>query len=279
MQALIVEAAGERFALPAVQIVRAVPRGVGHLEPMGDKLIYRLTDKGVERVYPALNLAQAVGLSRSTDVPPEDFDVVIVRIDDKIHALAVEHLLDSRELLVKSPGRYAKHIRGVVGLSILGDGGIAVNLDLTHLLSGNVRKPMLQNNAQASMSIAHERALPTVLIVDDSLSVRNTLLQLTQDAGYRARTARDGIEAIETLKNFRPDMVLTDLEMPNLNGVELTSHIKRRTDMKGVPVIMITSRSQEKHRRMAEQAGVDAYITKPYNEVELLEVMRSSLAA
>jgi chemosensory pili system protein ChpA (sensor histidine kinase/response regulator) len=137
----------------------------------------------------------------------------------------------------------------------------------------------LQNKAGAALAITQDKALPTVLIVDDSLSVRNTLLQLIQDAGFSARTARDGIEAIETLKSFKPDMVLTDMEMPNLNGVELTSHIKGRADMKGVPVIMITSRSQDKHRHLAEQAGVDAYITKPYNDVALIEVIRSSLAA
>ena len=99
-----------------------------------------------------------------------------------------------------------------------------------------------------------------------------------QDAGYRVEAARDGIEAIDTLRAFKPVVVLTDLEMPNMNGVELTTHIRRREDMKGVPIIMITSRSQDKHRRMAEQAGVDAYITKPYNDGELLETIRQHLA-
>jgi len=168
-------------------------------------------------------------------------------------------------------------MRGVTGLSILGDGGIAVNLDLVHLLAGGARRAAVQD--APAMPLVTERLLPAVLIVDDALSVRNSLLQMVQDAGFRAQTARDGIEAVEALKDFKPDVVLTDLEMPNLNGIELTLHIRSREDLKGLPVIMITSRSQDKHRRMAEQAGVDAYFTKPYNDGELLQAIRLSLVA
>jgi CheY-like chemotaxis protein len=116
-----------------------------------------------------------------------------------------------------------------------------------------------------------------VLIVDDALTVRNALRQLVQDAGYRVEAARDGIEAIEALRTFKPRVVLTDLEMPNMNGVELTAHLRGRDDMKDVPIIMITSRSQEKHRRMAHEAGVDTYLTKPYNDAELLDAIRQAV--
>jgi chemotaxis protein histidine kinase CheA len=278
MQALIVEAAGQRFALPSVQIVRAVPRGIGHFERLADKLIYHQADRGGEKVFPALDLAQALGLPHATGKALADYDAVIVHIDERTHALAVERLLDARELLVKSPGRYARHVRGVAGLSLLGDGSIAVNLDLVHLLANGARHAIVRDETAAAPLVA-ERLLPSVLIVDDALSVRNSLLQMVQDAGFNAKTARDGIEAIDALKNFRPDVVLTDLEMPNLNGIELTSHIRGREDLKSLPVIMITSRSQDKHRRMAEQAGVNAYFTKPYNDGELLQAIRSSLAA
>jgi len=109
--------------------------------------------------------------------------------------------------------------------------------------------------------------------------VRNSLLQLVRDAGFRAATARDGAEAIVTLREFRPDVVLTDLEMPNIDGIHLTSHIRGRHDLKDLPVIMITSRSQDKHRRLAEEAGVDAYLTKPYNDRELMQTIRRLVPA
>jgi chemosensory pili system protein ChpA (sensor histidine kinase/response regulator) len=82
---------------------------------------------------------------------------------------------------------------------------------------------------------------------------------------------------VERLRTFKPHVVLTDLEMPNMNGVELTMHLRGRDDMKGLPIIMITSRSQDKHRRMAEQAGVDTYMTKPYNDGDLLQAIREAV--
>ncbi|HSV52351.1 MAG TPA: response regulator [Burkholderiaceae bacterium] len=272
VQSLIVEVAGQSFALPSVQVEQAVSRGVGTFETIGKQLVYRLG----KRVYPALRLAEVAGLAMDADKPLDDHDAVIVRLDDKTHALAVDRLVDARELLVKSPGRYARHVRGVAGLSILGDGGVAVNLDLAHLLAAGTQSTVVRSIAKVE---APQRELPGVLIVDDALSVRTSLLQLVQDAGFRAEAARDGIDAIDTLCSFKPDVVLTDLEMPNMNGVELTSHLRGRDDLKGLPIIMITSRSQDKHRRLAEQAGVDVYITKPYNDGELLQTIRHAIAA
>lgn len=271
IQSLIVEAGGQRFALPTLAIEQAVPRGAGRFEPLGGRLVYRWG----QRVLPARCLAEACGLATDGDAPPER-DAVVVRVERETMALAVDRLVDSRELLVKSPGRYARHLRGVMGLAILGDGSVAVNLDLVQLLSATAARFAAAAPASAA---AAGQALPGVLIVDDALTVRNTLVQLVQDAGFRAEAARDGVEAIDALRQFRPDVVLTDLEMPNMNGIELTSHIRARADLQGLPVIMITSRSQEKHRRLATEAGVDTYITKPYNDAELLLTIRQALAA
>lgn len=272
VQTLVVEAAGQRFGLPSAQVEQAIARGIGAFETVGGRLTYRHAG----RVLPAIRLADAAGLAHA-DRPLASQDAAVVRIDDRLHALAVDALVDARELLVKNPGRYARHVRGVAGLSILGDGSVAVNLDLPHLLSEapNAVVP----KAKPVKDVPALKDLPGVLIVDDALSVRTALRQMVQDAGYRVEAARDGVEAIDALRGFRPRLVLTDLEMPNMNGVELTSHIRGRDDMKGVPVIMITSRSQDKHRRMAQQAGVDAYFTKPYNDGELLRAIRERIAA
>lgn len=270
--ALVFEAAGQAFAAPVVTIVQAVARGVGGFATVGKDLVFQLGGSS----YVACRFAELVGLSTGPEAPPvADCDVVLARTGVSIQAFAVDRLLDVREVLIKEAGRYVRHLPGVSGLTILGDGAVAAFVDLAQLskyaLTG-------QGQARAPRAPRPEQAGPSVLIVDDSLSVRNSLQQLILDAGFRAQTARDGLEAVEALRQFRPDVVLTDLEMPNMNGLELTSHIRGREDLKGLPVIMVTSRSQEKHRHQAEQAGVSRYVTKPYNESMLLEAIRQVAA-
>ena len=89
--------------------------------------------------------------------------------------------------------------------------------------------------------------------------------------------ARDGLEAVKSMEVARPDVLLTDLEMPNMNGLELTAHVRSRTELAALPVIMITSRSMDKHRRQAMASGVNVYLTKPYTDQELLQHVASAL--
>lgn len=276
-QALIVEAAKQNFALSSLQVEQAQARGVGSFVESGNNFQYRYEQHGKQQVVAAEFLADLVGLPRG-DRALADYSAVIIHIQDETYALAVDALVDSRELLVKDPDRYTRHLPEVVGMSILGDGSVIAHLDMPQLLSKE------RTSTRAAPSRQHSQAesdtvsnVPKVLIVDDSLSVRNVLQELIEDLGLIAKTARDGMEAIDVLGVFHPDLVLTDLEMPNMNGVELTSHIRGRDDMPDVPIIMITSRSQAKHRELAEQAGVDEYVTKPYNEVALLQLIEQAL--
>lgn len=277
VQSLIVEVTGQRFALPSMQIEQAVPRGVGAFSQSGKRLQYRHNT----RIMLAVRLAELVGLPVNAEKPLHDYDAVIVQMQDKVYALAVDSLLDSRELLVNNPGRYARHVQGVAGLSILGDGSVAVHMDMAQLLG----RWQQGGSSRIAMPAAVVRAaieppkLPGVLVVDDALTVRNTLQQLVEDAGFYVETARDGLEALKVMQTFKPRVLLTDLEMPNMNGVELTASLRSREENKNLPIIMITSRSQAKHRELAERAGVNVYITKPYNEGELLKTIRNAVAA
>ena len=270
-QSLIVDVQGHRFALSSLHVEQAVPHGVGSFVLTNDQLEYRYNN----RILRALRLAEVTGLAVDADKPLDAYDAVVVRVQDKLFALAVDGLLDARELLVKNPGRYARHVRGVAGLSILGDGSIAVHLDLAQMLESWQAAGTAAVPSRPSAYKSQERPqLPGVLVVDDALSVRNTLQQLVEDAGFRVQTARDGLEAIHALHTFKPQVVLTDLEMPNMNGVELTMSLRGRDETRNLPIIMVTSRSQDKHRELAERAGVNFYITKPYNEAELLQAIR-----
>jgi len=114
-------------------------------------------------------------------------------------------------------------------------------------------------------------------VVDDSLSNRRALEQLLVDAGFKVRTAHDGVEAAELFAVLKPAIVLTDLEMPRMNGIELAAHIRTQPDGKTVPLIMITSRTTQRHRKLAEEAGIDFYLAKPVREDDLLDKMHSLL--
>ena len=116
-----------------------------------------------------------------------------------------------------------------------------------------------------------------ILVVDDSLSVRKALMQLLHDAAFEVKGAGDGMEAIREIESFKPHLVCTDLEMPNMNGLELTQHLRLEEPTRHLPVIMITSRSMDKHREQAMRAGVDIYVTKPYTDADLLQHVHSAL--
>jgi len=104
-------------------------------------------------------------------------------------------------------------------------------------------------------------------------------MQLLQDAAYEVKGAGDGMEAIRALKSFEPHLICTDMEMPNMNGMELAQHLRLEEATQHLPIIMITSRSTEKHREQAMRAGVNIYLTKPYTETDLLQHVRSALQA
>jgi chemosensory pili system protein ChpA (sensor histidine kinase/response regulator) len=131
--------------------------------------------------------------------------------------------------------------------------------------------------AAAARSQAQAVRRSRVLVVDDSLSVRRALGTLLEDHGYDVTLARDGLEAVKALEVARPDALLTDLEMPNMNGLELTAHVRARAELAALPIIMITSRSMDKHRRQALSVGVNVYLTKPYTDLELLQQVATAV--
>ncbi|MDO9106783.1 MAG: response regulator [Methylovulum sp.] len=221
--------------------------------------------------YPATTLGKLLNI-REHRKPSQQYRVaLLVQNDGQTTAVMLDAVTDSLDIVVKPLGHYIKKIPGILGAAIMGDGSVAPVLDMPELLRATDKD--LAGYA-ADMVDAGDlptaTGLPTVLVVDDSLSQRRALEQLLQDAGFQVTTARDGVEAAEQLAAFRPDIVLTDLEMPRMNGIELTSHIRTRENLNTLPVIIITSRTTQTHRKMAEAAGADFYLVKPVREDDLL---------
>jgi chemosensory pili system protein ChpA (sensor histidine kinase/response regulator) len=186
----------------------------------------------------------------------------------------VDNLLGSERLVVKPLGLGLSAIPWLTGGTILPNGRVAMILDLL----GLIRSGLLQDYRPPTKAEQEAQAgRRCVMIVDDSLTVRRVTSRMLGRQDMDVLTARDGVDALSQLEDRIPDVILLDVEMPRMDGYELTRHIRRSPRLKTIPLIMITSRTGEKHRKYAEELGVDRYLGKPYQEAELLDEISAVL--
>jgi chemosensory pili system protein ChpA (sensor histidine kinase/response regulator) len=259
--ALFVRDGGQVFGIASHAVRRAIPAVAVKFGRENGALIAVIDDEK----YPAHELGVLTGLAHPT--APERRNLVVVDSETGPIGLLVDAVLDASELVTRPVGKYLKRIPGVAGIGLLGNGSVIPLLDVAEL----VRSPREQSLRATARSQAQTLRRSRVLVVDDSMSVRRAVASLLEDAGYDVVLARDGLEAVKSMEIARPDVLITDLEMPNMNGLELSAHVRARPELAGLTVIMITSRSLDKHRRQALSAGVNVYLTKPYTDHELLQ--------
>jgi chemotaxis protein histidine kinase CheA len=268
--ALFVRDGGQVFGIASHTVRRAIPAVAVELQREDGALYARIDAIGV----PAHELSALTGLAPAST--PERRNLVLVDTDTGTVGLLVDTILDAGELVTRPAGKYLKRIPGVSGIGLLGNGSVIPLLDVAELVR-SPREQSLRAAAEARAQ-AHDMRRSRVLVVDDSLSVRRAIASLLEDQGYEVRQARDGLEAVKSMEAGRPDVLLTDLEMPNMNGLELTAHVRSRPELAGLIVVMITSRSMDKHRRQALAAGVNVYLNKPFTDHELLQHVASAIA-
>jgi chemotaxis protein histidine kinase CheA/ActR/RegA family two-component response regulator len=267
----------ETFAIPTTTLAQILSPGTGKIGRVGKNITYQLG----KEVFTTYSLDALLG--KSSGLPGDDAldnsSVMLVQTSDGIKAVTVDRVVSSYDLVIKNMGAYVNSLRGVAGVSILGDGSVVTVLDLPSLLEQHDSRGARIDASLTTRPAVGKVALPKVLIVDDSLSVRSSLSQLMSDSGYQVVTARDGLEAVNMLEEEAPDVVLTDLEMPRMNGLDLVGYIRNSNQWSPLPVVMITSRTMAKHRKQAEQAGVNSYITKPFTEDEVLASVDRELSS
>ncbi len=267
-QSLIVSCSDEWVALPTDQVVQAL--AADEVKFISHNGAVHLDYQGV--LYPAYSLGVWLGFDDAVDLLTVKKPCVLAKAATGVIALMVDAVVDARELILQDVGRLTRRIAGVVGGAMRADGKPMFVLDI----------PALERAARSTLRVTASLALrkrlavkrTRVLVVDDALSVRRSMEQLLEDAGYEVTSANDGFLALDSLRAKPPAIVLTDLEMPNLNGLDLTKRIREIPNYVGLPVIMITSRASDKHRDLAQDAGVDLYLTKPYTDAILLEHVR-----
>ena len=201
--------------------------------------------------------------------------VILVRGAEHSVAVQVDSLAGSREIVVKGLGRQFAVVPGISGATILGDGRVVVILDLLAVIRA-------QQALQAQQYLAAERAqarskpearATLVMVVDDSITVRKVTTRLLERNGMEVVTAKDGVDAIARLQDIKPDIMLLDIEMPRMDGFEVATRVRHDERLSELPIVMITSRTGEKHRERALSIGVNVYLGKPYQEAQLLEVI------
>jgi chemosensory pili system protein ChpA (sensor histidine kinase/response regulator) len=209
--------------------------------------------------------------------------VVVARSAQQRIALHVDEVLGTQEVVVKNLGVQLARLPGLAGMTLLASGAVALIYNPVALatLYGDVARaataaaraaPHLQAVSPTKQD-SNLRVAPLVLVVDDSLTVRRVTQRLLVREGFRVTLAKDGIDALEKLVDERPDVILSDIEMPRMDGFDLARNIRGDTRLRDLPIIMITSRIAQKHRDHAMELGVDHYLGKPYSEEELLALI------
>jgi chemosensory pili system protein ChpA (sensor histidine kinase/response regulator) len=275
--ALIVRCGENLFAIAERGIEQLVHATTGTVQNHDGKLSYQLNDQNHE----IFQLESLLGLPL-VDTPAELLERPALLVRDETggtKAVMVEQMVDSRDMVVKSMGYYTPHVRGVLGATILGDGSITPVLDMPDLLRGIATSSIIAPSAVTRRAAPVAPSQPKIMVVDDSLSVRRTMQQLVNDAGFDAIPARDGLEAVALLQTEKPAVMLVDMEMPRMNGLELTHHVRAQATTRDIPIIMITSRSTAKHRQEAEAAGVSHYLVKPIVDDELITLINKATRA
>ena len=272
-QALLVQVREDIYAIPLTGIEGVVRMSQEQLADFYANPERRFEYAGFE--YEVRYLGAMLGQGEATLGPsmPKRLPVLLVRSGDHHMALQVDALLGSREAVVKSVGPQISTVRGISGATILGDGRVVLILDLGGLVRAGAA--VMRIERPAAEAPQETRETPLVMVVDDSITVRKVTTRLLARNDMDAITAKDGVDALAKLQEHIPDVMLLDIEMPRMDGFELATHIRNEPRLRDIPIIMITSRTGEKHRQRAMEIGVDRYLGKPYQESELLETIQA----
>ncbi|GMR03673.1 MAG: hypothetical protein BMS9Abin22_175 [Gammaproteobacteria bacterium] len=263
-QAMMIYVGDQLFAIPLPSVVNIIEYPIDKLNKIavGKNPLLNHDDQ----IYPYMNLGARLGLpaqARNGRKVP----ILLARAGTREVAIQIDGLGGTREIVIKSLGSQLSDIKGLAGATILGDGKVVLILDVAGLWYTDDTVHVERVVEKKPAEEARER--PVIMVVDDSLTVRKVTGKHLQKRGMEVMVAKDGIDAVEQLRDRVPDVMLVDIEMPRMDGYELTSRIRSEAKLKHIPIIIITSRAGGKHRKRALELGADMYMSKPYQEEEL----------
>jgi len=286
-QALLVGVGHEQYAIPlsSIEGIARIPREQldAHYAEDGTPLNYGGNE------YRVRYLGDFIDIPRDRATEQRTVNAVLVRMGEGLMAgerriaVVVDQLLGNREVVSKAVGPQISSIGGVTGATILADGRVVLILDPGALAQDRARRALINLAAGKAQAVAHgEDTRDLVMVVDDSVTIRRVTERLLLKNGYRVVTAKDGLDAMAQLQTERPAAILLDIEMPRADGFEVAAFVRNNSRIAKTPIIMITSRSGDKHRERARAIGVNRYMIKPFQEEQLMgevtEVIKESAA-
>jgi chemosensory pili system protein ChpA (sensor histidine kinase/response regulator) len=218
--------------------------------------------------YPLLDLEPLL----DAPIQPLDSDnvsLLMIKAGDQTAAFRVSGLQGHQEVVIKPVGPQISSIPGILGGTIAADGQVMLILDMGPLIRKGLERAA--QPAEPAAAEPQESRQPLVMVVDDSITMRKVTSRVLENHSLEVLTAQDGLDAVEKLHDRVPDLMLLDIEMPRMDGYELLQHVRADARLRHVPVVMITSRAGQKHRKKARDAGANDYLTKPYQETELVD--------
>jgi chemosensory pili system protein ChpA (sensor histidine kinase/response regulator) len=291
-QALFVRCGTSVFALPLAVVEEIRRLRPAEIEDVGGKLLTRVRDVVTEVVRLDLQLA----------LPPLEplngyFHMVIVKVAGKHVGVVVEEVLGKDEIVIKSLGDYLRRVKLFPGTTIASDGSLILLIDLNRLVAADTAErhalpassPAARVFAPGAEAVA-AGSIPSeavdaiendrvVVVADDSISVRKFVGRMLEKAGYRVKLASDGLEASEVVAQVGCHLVITDLEMPRMNGYELMAHLRQDPVTRRIPVLVVTSRAGAKHRDRAMKEGASGFLTKPVQEDQLIATVEGLIGS
>ncbi len=266
-QTLLIRVGTQTYAVPSII--------VEHIQEFNAEIMnaayqkHRVDFDG--KTYPFSHLSHLLGELDHTPEIKRHNRLLLLHSGTLRLAIHVDELIGNSEVVVKNIGPQLTHAPGVEGATVMGDGGVILILNPVKLLKRDDAQKIFTASAESAKPAQNLSAFtPAIMVVDDSLTVRKVTGRLLEREGCEVLVAKDGLGAIELLREVIPDVILVDLEMPRMNGFELIRNIRMNPYTENIPIIIISSRTAEKHRKMADELGVNVFLGKPYKEEELL---------
>jgi len=266
--ALLIKSQGQMFAIPTSEIEKIVKISMDEVKLIGDKEVVQIDG----RTIPFVKLSRILGLSKKK-VENQEMFIIIIHLAGERIGFAVEEIISQQEIVIKSLGKYLKKTENIAGATIWGDGEVVLILDVFDLMS-SAKKVY----SEPKIIPERETSPRSILVVDDSLTIRELEKSILESVGYNVDVAIDGLQALEKMRQKKFDLVITDITMPNMNGFELTSAIKKKKEYKDIPVIIVTSEENEKERKRGIEVGAEAYILKStFDQKSLLDIIERTV--